>query len=596
MKNTQKNRGIFNARKTFLIVFLLLLVPLFGLTCSAGTAEDYAPILYFEGEETCYPIGADYATDNSVKLSATIANQTISYYDNTHGTIHDNGVVSHYQSMEDLYPNTIYYYEYTDTDSLDVIVQYWMYYAFNPGEHNQHEGDWEMVQVVIPTGEEKWAAYSQHYSGQRAAWDQVEKQGDHMKVYVSRGSHANYFRPFSGKLGIASDIVAANGKVLEPADYTLVDISTQTWLNDAVLWGELASTEQLSLGSDGTPGPMFRTDMYGTLMSDGLNWGSNLNEATNYWFIGEMFMYHLMTIIIILTIVILIVIIVKIYLRHKKYGLGPRIVSMFYIDGINLHTIGNILCIIAIILAIVGLYNNWYLVSADIQSDVFNSGGMTDVISINGIDGIQMYMPGPTGTTPLGSAVVPYTYIILIGIIFMILSTIGVHLSKKLGSKYLLRGVRFIAFIVVLIIAILLLGLLAGPMGGSSESESGAFVTNMLESISGSPLGGQLSDTITQEGITAQINMEWGLGIGAIMLLLAGILILVAGILEKVAKRTFFEPKIPIEKPAKEKPKAKEPEPAKEGKKESKAGFCPECGAKLEKGDMFCPDCGTKME
>lgn len=45
-----------------------------------------------------------------------------------------------------------------------------MFYVFNPGEHNQHEGDWEMVQIEIPIAGDKWVGYSQHYSGQRALW------------------------------------------------------------------------------------------------------------------------------------------------------------------------------------------------------------------------------------------------------------------------------------------------------------------------------------------------------------------------------------------------------------------------------------------
>jgi hypothetical protein len=185
----------------------------------------------------------------------------------------------------------------------------------------------------------------------------------------------------------------------------------------------------------------------------------------------------------------------------------------------------------------------------------------------------------------------------------MILSTIGVHKSGKLGTKYIFRGVRFIIVIVVIIIAIIAIGTFSGTMG-EPTSESGAFISNMLDSISSNPIGGQLSDTITQGGFTANIDMQWGLGGGATIILIAGIIMLIAGILEVVANRIFFEPRIPVEKKKIDMPPPKPTEKEqKEGKKEkkgkktdeSKDNFCPECGFKLKDDDMFCPECGTKI-
>ena len=49
----------------FVIIFLFF-IPLIGMTCSAqDEASDYAPILYFEGEETCYPVTIDFHLENS---------------------------------------------------------------------------------------------------------------------------------------------------------------------------------------------------------------------------------------------------------------------------------------------------------------------------------------------------------------------------------------------------------------------------------------------------------------------------------------------------------------------------------------------------
>ena len=98
------------------------------------------------------------------------------------------------------------------TDSR-IVLQYWLFYYDNPlilpptplGTFWQsHEGDWEVVNVVLGLDQEPLeAAYSQHCSGQRKAWDAVTKWpagSSHPVAYVALGSHANYFAPGAGAL------------------------------------------------------------------------------------------------------------------------------------------------------------------------------------------------------------------------------------------------------------------------------------------------------------------------------------------------------------------------------------------------------------
>ena len=95
-----------------------------------------------------------------------------------------------------------------------VVLQYWLFYYDNPlllpstpvGTFWQsHEGDWELVNVVLDADEEPVeAAYSQHCSGQKKAWAAVEKApagSTHPVAYVALGSHANYFAPSAAPLG-----------------------------------------------------------------------------------------------------------------------------------------------------------------------------------------------------------------------------------------------------------------------------------------------------------------------------------------------------------------------------------------------------------
>jgi len=592
-----------NLSRTFVfIIVLLFLIPVFCFSINAQEYREYAPILYFEKEETCYPVAVEYLfnTYDLKEITLTINGEesTIPFFDNSVGTINDDKIINDYQnkfssSDPSVYP-TVYYY--IDDSSESTFIQYWLFYIFNDGEHNRHESDWEMVEVVIPPGEEKWVAYSQHYSGQRASWDLVEKQGSNIKVYVARGSHANYLRSYSGKLGISSDTVGNNGLVLGPTDYNLVELNDQIWLEFEGLWGEITGEEDLVTGKAGPQGPKYRVDMTNNKMWNGISWGSGLLEASSLFFMIELLLYNFVVILIVIAILVLVITILLIYRKHKKYGLGPRVMSIFYIDGLNLHTIANIMFFIALLFAIIGLFNNWYSVSANIDTEIYQTTEMLDIIRMDGINGMKIYMPTEYGPVPMGSAVLPFAYIFLIGFVFMFLSTIGINKSSKLGRKYLLKGIRFILVVVILVVSLMLIGNFIG--GGESE-ESLVGIGGLLKSISGNPVGGSYtimaSDFQLESG---SIEFQWGLGLGMILILISGILFLVAGILAIVDGKEFFKLKTPkakrqiITTTSNQKPVENV-----ENKNavEEKPKFCPSCGAKLENNTKFCHECGNRI-
>ena len=608
-KNSFKLGRFFIGKRTLFIVLLLILIPLLGFSTNAADYEDYAPILYFEGEETCFPVDANYHLDNSELKTAIIQGISVSYYDNTHGTVKNDAVINHYQSQlknsfNGAYGDKNYKVYYRVDDSFDdsTIIQYWMFYAFNKGELNSHEGDWEMVQVEIPDNIQPGSnfrtfGYSQHYGGQVARFEQIERTGNHMKVYVARGSHANYFRSYSGKLGLASDIVGSNGKMLEPDDYILEELSDQDWLDFDGLWGEYGSESDLILGGAGPMGPKYRYDLEGNLYWDGTS--VTYTQVVDWFLTIELFLYHFVTIFIILTVITLLIIFFKIYRRHKKHGLGPRKLSMLYIDGINLHTIGNILCFVGIILAIISLTMPWYTVSGDVNVTGFDTGGKIDILNLSPMNGVEIFVPGLGGPVPMGTMVLPFGLLIVATIIFLFLATIGINQSRKLGWKYIGRGIRLIIPIIILIAALTLSASMV-PGGGGTGGASG-YINDIMGSITSAPLGGEkiISETGTGLG-DININMNWGMGIGAILLLIAAIILLIAGILSLIKNKVFFEPKTPYEK-AKNKKKEK---PVKQVKEQTvappiddktKSKFCGKCGSKVAPDEKFCGECGEKI-
>jgi len=516
-------------------------------------ALQYAPIFYFEKDETCFPVDVSYHISNSylyiighedpINTSPTIDSLPIDYndyyLDNKIGSIADNGIVNDYEIRNlgyTIYSNIIYSGDLT-------YVQYWMFYAFNKGTLNQHEGDWEMVQILISSGTPTQVMYSQHHSGQKATWNQVDREGDHIKVYVSRGSHANYLRSYSGVIGIANDIVGANGKKLTFSEYNLVLLESQSWLEFKGRWGWSGTTEEefqeaSILGQIGPYGPQYRNN--GGMWA-AIGWGSSLLPANDAIFIMELLLYNFVTIFIIITLLIICILIYRIYKRNKLTGLGPRIISILYIDGLNIKSIGNILCITGIIIAIISLFNPWYLISTDITISSYETSGIVNIMSIDGITGIQLQFPGLTGPMPLGSIMIPFSLLIGIGIIFLIFTSVGLSRSKKLGNKYLFRGIRLL--IPIIFILLFIIGLRLIPFESLADTgDSGMNISEVISSISNSPINGQ--KFITIQDVEGQIQLNWGLGLGGFLLLFSGMILIIAGILERVADAEFFQEKI----------------------------------------------------
>lgn len=99
-------------------------------------------------------------------------------------------------------PDVTYAHVVQEAGVHGIALQYWFYYYFNQF-NDQHESDWEMIQLAFDAdtvGEalEKGpylVAYAQHGGGEKHGWGDpiVQKQGKRPVVYVASGSHASQF-------------------------------------------------------------------------------------------------------------------------------------------------------------------------------------------------------------------------------------------------------------------------------------------------------------------------------------------------------------------------------------------------------------------
>jgi hypothetical protein len=295
-----------------------------------------------------------------------------------------------------------------------------------------------------------------------------------------------------------------------------------------------------------------------------LTWAGGLQTANDYLFVLEWLVYNFVMIFILLTVLSVVLLIAFVYRRHKRHGLGPRIFSLFYIDGGNTKSIGNILCIVALVIAILGLLYPWYTVVATVSVPSSPITGTFNALSLDGFNGLQIRLPNQNGPVPLGTFDLPFYLLIGISLVFVVLSSIGISQSNKLGKKYLLRGIRLLLPFIIILIVIMAIAPVLPQMAPASMSDN-ADVFSAMNAVSASPFGGQTTAQITGVDGGGSVEFQWGFGTGAYLLLFAGIILIMAGLLEISAHATFFKEKEP--EPPK-KPKHMEKQEATPDKKE----------------------------
>lgn len=304
-------------------------------------------------------------------------------------------------------------------------------------------------------------------------------------------------------------------------------------------------------------------------------WGEDREEVNELYFQVSWVFHNFVPIFIGLSAVILTEKGIGIERRKKQAGLGRRIFGILYMDGLNLKTIGNILCIFAIVLAILGMYNPWYSISVDIQEGEYKTDGMQEVMSLDGIEGVHVdELTSGEGMVQLLSFPIPFSYILALGIIFQLLATVGLRETTKLGRKYVGFGVKLLVIIAIILLLMSQTSRILDSAPVEIEDETGELITTVADS----PQGGEQEVDMDKYG---NATVEWGMEPGAWYLVAAGFLSVLGGICERLSKLELFEEdekekikaekqkkKERREKDEKEKRETKEKREEEKGKKE----------------------------
>jgi hypothetical protein len=186
-------------------------------------AEKHVPVLFLkEQAEACdhkgeayYPVAVEvvlgseqtslYDDDALVKtapVAEDLYEQGEDFYLDLPGNPKEPGCTydSDFRAISPPPEPVVYAHVFQERGEDALVLQYWLYFYFNDWNNN-HESDWEFIQLVFDdaaTAEEALASgptrviYSQHGGGEQSDWEssKVKKEGDRPVAYIARGSHA----------------------------------------------------------------------------------------------------------------------------------------------------------------------------------------------------------------------------------------------------------------------------------------------------------------------------------------------------------------------------------------------------------------------
>jgi hypothetical protein len=507
-------------------------------------AEQYAPVLQYVKGETCYPVDVDYylqscslfrvVDDSAVLITETptipeLAQlRTDDYFlNNRLGGVDDDNIVQAYQQNLSQLGYTVYYH--IESDGQMTYVQYWMFYVFNPGSLNRHQGDWEMVQVVLDGDLEPVAAtYSQHHSAVQAGWsDVIVQDGVHATVYVALGSHANYYRYYQGKLQ-GMDQCGDDGLALQPSEYELIEIRQEipggqpdtSWVWYGGKWGTIPDLLAEARGEAGPQGPMYREEGG---MWDGVVFHNDARELSTSTLWLEFLLYYSTWIILGFVALAVVLTARRVYKKKKKGEL-----KFPYLELMNLKAQGrrgkaNILAMMGLIIAVIGLMNPVFTMEIWVLGGDYATGGFVTLLSLGGTDLIVLNTLKPNGEViNLGSLAINFALILGAMVFLFILNNLAVG-PRKASKKYIGFGITLVVIFSLFFLTVIFIGDVAALFA----PPEGSAVVDLLKYMGENPLGG--SATLDNPTF-GTIELRWGLDLGS-LLLLAGVFLIVAGLI-----------------------------------------------------------------
>ncbi len=199
--------------------------------------------------------------------------------------------------------------------------------------------------------------------------------------------------------------------------------------------------------------------------------------------------------------------------------------------------VGLLMGIISVVFSISAFFLPWYTMNATFQYGTPVQQGTTTIMSIKGIDGLQINLSiidALSGSSSVINNIIPIqlplAIVIASGIILLILDIIGVKNKNSLSNAMFFGTIGVLLPIVAIIVIIVLLpSIIPGLIPGQAIPDQ---VMSLLNTVAANPIVGSTNIIFP---IIGTITFAWSFGLGAYMFIIAAILRIIGGIIIRTA-------------------------------------------------------------
>lgn len=192
-----------------------------------------------------------------------------------------------------------------------------------------------------------------------------------------------------------------------------------------------------------------------------------------------------------------------------------------------------LLSLVGLAVFIIGMFQPWYTIKADVDSDVFKTGGLKNIIAFDGVKGATVDKQLLGGQElPAQSGLNMVLFSIALSTIFGLL---GAKSLRSFGKSNIKSGIfGLLPVILIIVFAMLLPSIVSAVTANIPEVKNNfvldAFISDFTKSVAEQPVSGEYSKNLTAP-VKLGLRIQWGLELGMHLFLLSGIIKIIAGVL-----------------------------------------------------------------
>ena len=224
------------------------------------------------------------------------------------------------------------------------------------------------------------------------------------------------------------------------------------------------------------------------------------------------------TVFLVLIIIYIVIDVYKIIRLYRKEG---AVFTKFFSKAKAILAIA--ISLAGVVVFIIAMFQPWYKIRADVVAGQFNTGGLKDIISIDGVNGVNV------DKTLIGGLELPKQGSLNTILFFIVLSTVFGLLGAKSLRSFGKGSIKSGIFTIVVVVAVILFAVFLPNIVDTLTSNVGLVKQNPI-------IEGQYFKNITVP-LQAKVDIRWGWEIGMYLFILAAILKIIGGVLAMFASK-----------------------------------------------------------